>query len=72
MEISVKGNLTSQKNFLCDIAGYGFVSEFVPRYFQAFEHDRVYLKGNFILIYIYFLCYINYILLQIFIIQSQF
>lgn len=51
MEITAKGNLTSQKNFLCDIAGYDFVSEFVTRYFQAFEHDRVYLKGNIILLH---------------------
>ncbi|KAM7359106.1 nuclear RNA export factor 2 isoform 2-T2 [Cochliomyia hominivorax] len=44
VEITSKGNLTSQKNFLCDIAGYDFVNEFITRYFQAFEHDRVYLK----------------------------
>ncbi|KNC26297.1 Nuclear RNA export factor 2 [Lucilia cuprina] len=44
VEITAKGNLTSQKNFLCDTAGYDFVNEFVTRYFQTYENDRVYLK----------------------------
>ncbi|XP_073839253.1 nuclear RNA export factor 2 isoform X2 [Musca autumnalis] len=42
--ITSKDNLTSPKNFLCDVAGYDFVEEFVTRYFSTFESDRAGLK----------------------------
>ncbi|TMW39660.1 hypothetical protein DOY81_015260, partial [Sarcophaga bullata] len=44
IEISAKGNLTSQRNFLCNLAGYDFVNEFVTRYFQTYDRNRGYLK----------------------------
>lgn len=43
--ITGKDNLTSPKNFLCDVAGYDFVEEFVTRYFSTFESDRAGLQG---------------------------
>uniref|UniRef100_A0A1I8MGK3 Leucine Rich repeat protein n=1 Tax=Musca domestica TaxID=7370 RepID=A0A1I8MGK3_MUSDO len=42
--ITGKDNLTSPKNFLCDVAGYDFVEEFVTRYFSTFESDRAGLQ----------------------------
>ncbi|XP_049317860.1 nuclear RNA export factor 2 [Bactrocera dorsalis] len=45
IEIQNKGYLSSQKNFLCDVRGYDFVNEFVPRFFKCFDsHDRSSLK----------------------------
>ncbi|XP_013107809.2 nuclear RNA export factor 2 [Stomoxys calcitrans] len=42
--ITAKDNLSSPKNFLCDVAGYDFVEEFITRYCKAFENDRYGLK----------------------------
>uniref|UniRef100_A0A1B0G986 Nuclear RNA export factor 2 n=1 Tax=Glossina morsitans morsitans TaxID=37546 RepID=A0A1B0G986_GLOMM len=46
VEITTKGNLSSQKNYLCDVAGYDLTQEFVTRYFKTFEcvKDRAKLK----------------------------
>uniref|UniRef100_A0A1B0BA70 Nuclear RNA export factor 2 n=1 Tax=Glossina palpalis gambiensis TaxID=67801 RepID=A0A1B0BA70_9MUSC len=46
IEITTKGNLSSQKNYLCDVAAYDLTQEFVTRYFKTFEcvKDRAKLK----------------------------
>uniref|UniRef100_A0A0A1XJM5 Nuclear RNA export factor 2 n=3 Tax=Zeugodacus cucurbitae TaxID=28588 RepID=A0A0A1XJM5_ZEUCU len=45
IEIKNKGIINVQKNFLCDVRGYDFVNEFVPRFFKCFDsHDRQSLK----------------------------
>uniref|UniRef100_A0A1A9W6Q6 Uncharacterized protein n=1 Tax=Glossina brevipalpis TaxID=37001 RepID=A0A1A9W6Q6_9MUSC len=46
IEITTKGNLSSQKNFLCDVGGYDLTQEFIKWYFKTFEcvKNRVKLK----------------------------
>ncbi|XP_053952894.1 nuclear RNA export factor 2 [Anastrepha ludens] len=44
-DIKKEGYLSCQKNFLCDVRGYDFVNEFIPRYFKAFDsNERQVLK----------------------------
>lgn len=49
IEIKNKGYLSSQKNFLCDVRGYDFINEFVPRFFKCFDsHNRSSLEGEYL------------------------
>ncbi|XP_067648299.1 nuclear RNA export factor 2 isoform X3 [Eurosta solidaginis] len=47
-DIKREGGINSQKNFLCDVKGYDFIDEFVPRYFKAFDsNERQNLRDSY-------------------------